>query len=561
MGWVKSLLGGNPELALFIALAAGYALGRIRFWRIQLGGICGTLIVALVVGQAGVTLDDGVKNLAFALFIFTLGFTAGPQFVASLNRKGLTFGLLSVIEVVTVLAFVTLVAWALSLDQGTAAGVLAGGATESAVLGTATEAIGRLSLPADQVRTLQANVATAYTISYLFGLVTIVLFSSQVAPMLLRVDLRAEARRLWERLGGTETAGSGQAPALPDLVGRMHRVEEAAGATVAELEAGLRDRATVERVDRGGQELTVAPDLRLERGDLVLLVGHRTELAGADARIGPEESGGDDGLALVSRDVVFTSKGLNHQPLGELRRKLGRAGHGVYLSGLTRTEKPLPAQPGTVLNHGDVVTITGAPRDVDRAAKLIGYPVSQATTDFVYLGLGLIVGILVGQVTVPIGPVNATLGTGGGALVAGLLFGWARAKHPTFGGYPPAAAQVVKDFGLATFIAAVGLSAGPQAIELIQRYGLALPLAGILTVLIPASISLVVGRKLLKLEAPILLGAIAGQQCSTPAISAVVSAAGNTIPMVGYTITYAISNVLLPLLGPVIVAIAGAVGG
>jgi putative transport protein len=116
---------------------------------------------------------------------------------------------------------------------------------------------------------------------------------------------------------------------------------------------------------------------------------------------------------------------------------------------------------------------------------------------------------------------------------------------------------VVKDFGLATFIACVGLSSGPQAIALVQQYGVALPIAGILITLIPATVSFVIGWKLLKLEAPILLGCVAGQQCSTPAISAIQQAAGNSTPLIGYTIVYALSNVLLPLLGPIIVGLSG----
>jgi AspT/YidE/YbjL antiporter-like protein len=126
------------------------------------------------------------------------------------------------------------------------------------------------------------------------------------------------------------------------------------------------------------------------------------------------------------------------------------------------------------------------------------------------------------------------------------------------GNLPPAAAAVMKDLGLATFIAAVGLSAGPHAGPLLRQYGVLLPFAGIGMVLIPALISLYVGHRLLKIEPPILMGAIAGQQCSTPAISAVTGVAGNSVPLIGYTVTYAISSILLPLTGPIVVGLIGA---
>nr|WP_280176217.1 hypothetical protein [[Ochrobactrum] soli] len=96
--------------------------------------------------------------------------------------------------------------------------------------------------------------------------------------------------------------------------------------------------------------------------------------------------------------------------------------------------------------------------------------------------------------------------------------------------------------------------------DLVLQYGLILPILGLIVSFVPALVSLFVGAKLMKIETPILLGAIAGQHCSTPTISALVSQAGNSTPVIGYTVTYAISNVLLPLMGPMIVGIAAALG-
>jgi AspT/YidE/YbjL antiporter-like protein len=203
----------------------------------------------------------------------------------------------------------------------------------------------------------------------------------------------------------------------------------------------------------------------------------------------------------------------------------------------------------------------GNKEDVARGAARLGY-IIRATqkTDFVFLGLGVLLGIAVGRLSVHAGDIDLTLGTGGGCLLAGLLFGWIRSRYPLIGSLPSAAAQILKDFGLCTFIAAVGLSAGPDALRLVREYGIALPVAGIVITLVPALASLFIGRWLLKLDVPMLLGAIAGQQCSTPAISALVGVTGNATPMIGYTITYALSNVLLPLLGPVIVGLASKLG-
>src|SRR5689334_2083685 len=164
MDWLKSLVQATPEITLFVCLALGYLVGKLRVGPIQLGGICGTLIVALCVGLLDVTLNDQVKNIAFALFIFALGFTGGPQFFANLNRSGLKLGILSFIEAAAVVLMVLALASMLNLDVGTASGIGAGAATESAVVGTASEAIGKLGLSADQTHLLQGHVATAYTV-------------------------------------------------------------------------------------------------------------------------------------------------------------------------------------------------------------------------------------------------------------------------------------------------------------------------------------------------------------------------------------------------------------
>ncbi|MBI0330897.1 aspartate-alanine antiporter [Burkholderia plantarii] len=560
MANLPNLLITHPEIALFASLALGHLIGSVRLGPLSLGGVCGTLIVALLLGQTGARLTPDLKNIAFALFIFALGFTGGPQFFANVGR-GWRYGALSLIEVLTVLALVLGAAWWLRLDAGTAAGLLAGAATESAVIGTASEAITRLGLAAPDIARLQANIATAYSVSYLFGLVTIVLFTSQLAPLLLRVDLRAEALRVWRKLGGDGALADGQWPAAPGLVGRAFRVgaqARVAGATVGELEARHGGNLTVEQVLRGGERRAAHPGFVLAADDVVLVEGRRDAVVAAAPLIGEEVAGDGFGVLYSQRvDVMLTRREADGLTLREVRaRAEPDQARGVYVEAVSRMDATIPALPGTELRRGDVLTLIGAPTDVARGASALGYVVrATEKTDFVYLALGVIAGMAIGRLGVRLGDVSIALGTGGGCLLSGLLFGWLRARTPRFGALPSAAAQILKDFGLATFIAAVGLSAGPDAIRLVREFGLALPLVGIAMVLVPGLLSLWIGRRWLKLDPPMLLGAIAGQQCSTPAISTLVGVTGNATPVIGYTITYAISNVLLPLMGPVVVGL------
>ncbi|MFS0691574.1 aspartate-alanine antiporter [Streptomyces nitrosporeus] len=556
------VLRDNPELALFLCLAVGYLVGKLRFGPITLGGICGTLIVSLLLGTRDVSVDEDVKTVFFALFIFSLGYMAGPQFFANLNRRSLRFFALCLIELVCVLGIAFGLAKGFDLDVGTASGILAGAATESAVVGTATESIGKLSgLTADQISEYQGHVATAYTVCYLFGLITIVLLTSQFMPILLRIDLADASRELWEKMrGGARGLEADEREALPGTVGRTYLVTLADGRTVGDLERSQGRRVTVEGVKRGSELLTPTPDLELTLSDLVQVVGRRSAIIEAGRLIGPETPAvpGLD-TPMATSQVAVTDRATHGSTIEMLEKRHPEFREdGVYITDVLRNDQHLPAAAQTELQRGDVLTLTGARGGLNRLVSKVGAVVRNDSTDFVYLGLGIAAGSLLGQVVVRAGDVPLSLGTGGGCLVAGLLFGWFRSRRQTFGAFPPQAASTLKDMGLAVFIACTGLAAGPHAWPLIKEYGALLPVAGIAMVLVPASVSLVVGRKLLGIEKPLLIGAIAGQQCSTPAITAVTQVARSSVPLLGYTITYALSNFLLPLTGPILVGVLGA---
>lgn len=560
-----------PEVFLFLAVAIGYAVGKIKVGPIQLGGVCGTLLVALVIGQAEIAVDPGVKSVFFAVFIFALGYAGGPQFFANLNAKGLRLGLLSVIEFIAVLALALSAARIFGFDAGTTAGMVAGGATESAVLGTAAEAISRLPLSAEAIKSMQANVVTAYSITYVFGLITIVVFTSQIAPLILRVNLRDEAEKLWESMGGNSLASTpGVSEAAPELIGRVYRATVGAGRSVEQLNSEMGNTARIECIERKGKQRPAKPEHILEKDDLVLVMGHRAAaLRGAEV-VGPESSATLN-MVVETEEYMFRP-GYSKAPqessevslsgtLADIIKRVIAQGlaSGVYLSGIIRDGHSMPLVPQLRLQSGDTVRLYGSHDGIRRIGQFIGPRVQKTLrTNFVYIGLGIVLGMLIGRISIPMGGIVLSLGTGGGALLTGLLFGWFQTKHPRIDPTSQASLEIMKDFGLATFVACVGMASGKQALTLVMQYGFTLPLVGIGISIIPAIISLVVGRLLLKIDVPILLGGIAGQQCSTPAVSSVQAAAGNTTPLIGYTITYAISNALLPLLGPIVVGLVAA---
>ena len=276
----------------------------------------------------------------------------------------------------------------------------------------------------------------------------------------------------------------------------------------------------------------------------------------AGAMLGPD-SGDLTGMSFIEkqRDVVITRSDIVGITLRELKEKIDPSDRrGVYAVKLMRVDNQIKIRPETHLQSGDVITLEGPADHIQRAADALGYLIEPNNqVDYVYLGLGIIAGILLGMISVPIAGSPISLGIGGGCLISGLIFGWMRAKHPTFGSLPPATALHLRDFGLAIFIASVGLAAGPQALTMIQKEGLLLPVLAFVVVLTPLIASTFYARFILKMSPAIICGALAGLLTCTAGLNAVVVEADSETPVLGYTVPYAIANVLLTLLGPVIV--------
>ena len=561
MEWLHGIFKHSPEIALFLSLAIGYLIGKIKFGKFQLGGVAGSLLVACIVSQVGVEIDSGVKAVLFALFIYAVGYESGPGFFNSLGRQSIKEILLAVIMAATGLATVVVMAKLFALDKGLAAGVAAGGLTQSAIIGTAGDAIAKLGLAADETQRLQANVAIGYAVTYVFGSFGAIIVCVNILPKLMGRSIRDDAIAAEaQQQAGVPVLAEGQQAAAPDLIGRLYQVAASNAQSVAQIEEAADPPITIERVKRGGKFIEVSPQLALQADDIVLVVGRRAAVVASAARLGKEVYGIDGmELTMQKRDTVITRKELDGKTVEQIRSATaGGVRHGVYVVQLKRMGKPLAMTPDLVVHAGDTVTLYGAEHDVRRVASAVGEVIIPSSkTDFVYLGAGLVVGLLIGLLVVKVGGIPLTLGSGGGALLAGLVFGWYRAKRQTFGELPPGAVQILKDLGLAGFVAVVGLQSGLQAVTTIKEHGITLFGVGVVVTIVPMIITMLIGRYVLRYEnTAIFAGALSGSRSANPAFGEVLDKAENAIPTVPFAITYALANVLLTLLGPLIVALA-----
>ena len=553
MEWLHELFKKSPEMALFLSLAVGYWIGKIKFGKFQLGGVAGSLLVAVVVSQVGVQVDGGVKAVLFALFIYAVGFESGPQFFSSLGRQSIKEIILAAVMAATGLATVVVMAKLFGLDKGLAAGVAAGGLTQSAIIGTAGDAIGKLGLEAAETARLQGNVAIGYAVTYVFGSFGAIIVCVNILPKLMGRTIRDDAIAAETAMqAGVKVLGPDQEEAAPSLVGRIYELTSDPKRTVADIEnANPATTITIERVKRDGKFVEVSPELVLRQGDIVLAVGRRDAVVANAPLLGKE-------LTMQKREIVLTNKEFEGKTVDVIRKATaGGVRHGIFVVQLSRMGKVLPMKPDTVVQAGDLVSIFGAEQDVKRVAAIVGdVIVPSAKTDFVYLGAGLVVGLLVGLLSVKIGNIPLTLGAGGGALLAGLLFGWYRAKKQTFGALPPSAVQLLKDLGLAGFVVVVGLSSGLQAVQTIKQLGLTIFGVGVVVTIVPMLLTMLFGRYVLRYDnTAVFAGALSGSRSANPAFGEVLDKAENSIPTVPFAITYALANVFLTLLGPLIVAL------
>ena len=478
MNYLIQALREHQELAVFITLAIGFLIGRLKVGAFSLGTAVGTLLAGVAVGQLAIQVPATVKYVFFDLFLFTTGYKVGPQFFRALKKDAGPQVALTLVLCVTCLLAAYTAAKLLGYDVGTASGMLAGAFTESTVIGTAGDAINRLgTISAADKTSLINNIPVAYAVTYLVGTAFIVWFLPNVGPKLMGVNLKEEARKLRATLAASGSGEPEGPSAYQALAIRAYRVThpDVLNRSVGELEA--RPRATrlfISRIRRDDKIIEVEPNTIVREGDVIVVLTRSELLTARGTEIGAEVH--DKELLdfpIDFLDVVITNKAFVGKSMTDL---VGMDfARGVFLKKLTRGGQLMPFSPAVQLERSDVMTLVGASSDVGRAAKNLGYADRNTVmTDMTFVGLGIFLGGLVGLLTVVVAGLPLTLTASGGALIMGLVFGWLRGVRPTFGRIPESAMWIFDTVGLTVFMACVGLAAGPSFFSGLQKSGLSL---------------------------------------------------------------------------------------
>lgn len=555
---VVLLLDQNPILLIFVVLAIGLGIGKIRFGNLQLGNSIGVLITALVMGHLGFAFNAEALTIGFMLFIYCVGIEAGPNFFGIFFRDGKHYFILSAIVLGTALLITHFGTKLLGLDFGLSAGMMAGALTSTPVLVGAQDALnsGLVSAPQDfDIAQVMENLSVGYAMAYLIGLISMIMFA-KLLPKLQKENLSDSAQKIAQERG---IGNTGQRKVYLPII-RAYRVGQELinwidGKNLRELGIYRQTGCYIERIRRNGILAHPDGDAILQEGDEIALVG----FPDSHARLDPSFRNGKEvfdrnllDLRIVEEEIVVKSDVISGKRLSDLNL----SEYGCFLNRVVRSQIEMPMDLDIVLAKGDVLQVSGEKSRVHGLAETIGFiSVNSQIADLLAFCSFFILGVLFGLITMTFGQVSFGLGNAVGLLLSGITLGFLRANHPTFGYVPQGALNMVKDLGLMFFMVGIGLSAGGKMFEHLTQVGPKVIGLAFLVSVVPVVIAYLVGAYVLKMNRALLFGAIVGARTCAPAMDVVNDYAKSTIPALGYAGTYAIANILMTLAGTFIILI------
>lgn len=561
MEWLIDILRDNPVIPIFLTIGIGFWLGGLKIKSFSLGPVTSTLIVGVIIGQLDVPVSDTLKNVSFMLFLFAIGYSVGPQFFRSLRGDGLKQIGFALMEVALCIITVIAICLIMGYNKGMAVGLFSGSQAFSAVIGVGSSTIKSLGLPAAEEKAYLDIIPACYAVCYVFGTIGSAWVIANLGPRLLGgLDkVRKQTAQLEEEMDNGDTVPDpGTFVANRPISFRAYRAESDyfnRPRSVVEIENHIKSlglRHFIERLRIKGEITEPESDLKVRKGDIIVLSGRRESIVDDAGWIGPEVT--DNELLNFAAEylpVTVSKSGADGQTIGNLRQQDYM--RGVMIHKILRDDVRIPLKSKTKLERGDVVTLIGLPQDVATAESQIGYsdrPTER--TDMTFTGLGIAIGCFIGALTVHLKGIPVSLSTSGGAILAGLILGWLRNKRPTFGRIPAPVLWFMNNMGLNMFIAVVGLGAGPTFISGLRQVGMEMFLAGVVCTSVPLVLSIIIGVKLFKFPPAIALGCAAGSRNAVAALGAIQDNLNSTLPAMSYTVTYAVGSIVLILAGMIV---------
>ncbi|MDR0413922.1 MAG: putative transporter [Prevotellaceae bacterium] len=544
MEWLDSLFFSNEAsgsvgiahsvLILALVISTGILLGKVKIAGISLG-VTWILFVGIIFSHFGMRLNGHLLHFAqefgLILFVYSVGLQVGPSFFSSLKKGGMQLNLLAV-SVVLMGVIVTCIIYKLTgLPITTMVGIMSGAVTNTPGLGAAQQA------NHDLTGANSPDIAMGYAIAYPLAVVGIVatiialryifkinMEKEEKASLSTQNGSKDEPRQISLRLNNPALNGK-KAGDIHDLINRNYVISR------------------IRRKD-GTVEVAHAESL-LYLGDEMLVVTSFAAVPAITAFIGEEVNirWMNLGTQLISRRILITKSELNGKSLEQLRiRSLG-----VSITRVNRSGVDLVAYPSLRLQIGDRLTVVGTEPAIAEVEKKLGNSLKRLNAPNLFpLFLGIFLGVILGSIpfTFPGIPQPVKLGLAGGPLVVSILISHFGPKFKLVTYTTMSANLMLREVGIALFLACVGLGAGEQFIDTVIAGGYKWVGYGALITLVPIMLAGIIGRLFLKLNYFTLSGLIAGSMTDPPALAYANEAAGNDLPSVGYATVYPLTMFL-----------------
>ena len=557
MEWLDNLLFNPDSIAHIVLLyslviSIGVLLGRIRIFGVSLG-VTFILFVGIFMGHFGFSgnlqIINFVQDFGLILFVYCIGLQVGPSFFSSFKKGGVSMNLMAAGAILLNIA-VMVVLWLLLFekeDLPMMVGVLCGAVTNTPGLGAANEALGQLGYSGPQI-------ANGYACAYPLAVVGII-GATILIKYLCRVNLAAEK----DALAREETADRHEKPHRMYVEVKNPALEDI---TLKSLREMANRDFVCSRILHGGNESLPNRDTVLHQGDHLLIVCASDEADAIVTFIGSQVKADKEFYQghspLVSKRILVTEEDVNGKTLSQLSLS-GK--FGVNATRIYRAGVELLARPDQRLQVGDRIRVVGPSDAVDRLAARLGNSHNQLDhPNILTIFVGIFIGILFGSlpIAIPGMPTPVKLGLAGGPLIISILisrFGY-RMRLVTY--TTVSANLMLREIGLALFLASVGIKAGGNFIStVVEGDGLLYVLCGFLITVIPILCIGPVARYRYKMNYFTLMGMIAGTYTDPPALAYANQTAGNDAPALGYTTVYPLAMFLRIITAQVLILILG----
>ncbi len=549
MNWLNSLFFGtgvpHSIFILTIAIATGiYLSHRLKFKGITLG-ITWILFCAIAMSHFGMHLDPVVetfaKDFGLILFVYSIGLQVGPSFFSSFGKGGIKLNILAVSIVVLSCVIAYFIHLISGEDMATMTGVLSGAVTNTPGLGAAQQAF------TDITGEVNPNIASGYAMAYPLGVVGIIV-SLLAMRWFFRIRLDKEEERIAQESGVQKEVG------YVDILLANPQVE---GIHIRDLSQLCHINLIVSRLIRpDGKDELPDVDTVLHVGDRIRVVVDKENeksvlLLGMETSLPTDQK---EHAQLVSRHVVVTKSELNGKRIGDLKV---RATYHVSITRIRRAGVELLATRDLYLQLGDRITVVGEERAVDKVEQLFGnstkkLDVPNLASIFLGLALGVAAGLL--PIMLPGLAQPFKLGIAGGSLIVAILMSCFGPKMHIVTYTTSSANLMIREIGIAMFLAAVGFGAGKTFIPTLLAGGYAWIGYGVIITLIPLLLMGAVGRMWLKLDYFTLMGVLAGSTTNPPALAyATTVSSTNDRAAVAYSTVYPLTMFLRVLTGQLMI--------